>query len=271
MKRSFLIVSVSVAFLFNQVIGQGLCMKNISDFSFLKGGLNPRSVASADFNNDGKQDIVTANYSSSNISVLLGNGTAGFGAATNITTIPGNNPIWVITADFNNETKPDMAASLSKIVAADFNLDGKMDIVAADYYSGAWITFGNGNGTFTGQTQLAPGNGAISVEIGDINNDFNTDIVTISSASTNNVAILTGIGNGTFNAVSNLTIGGQPKSVAIADVDNDGNKDLVFTANGSNSISVLINGGSGTFGIANSYPCGNSPVYAVVVDVKTEI
>ena len=299
MKRSFLIVSVSVAFLFNQVIGQGLCMKNISDFSFLKGGLNPRSVASADFNNDGKQDIVTANYSSSNISVLLGNGTAGFGAATNITTIPGNNPIWVITADFNNDTKPDiavshfsngyisvllgngngtfaapvnfsMAASLSKIVAADFNLDGKMDIVAADYYSGAWITFGNGNGTFTGQTQLAPGNGAISVEIGDINNDFNTDIVTISSASTNNVAILTGIGNGTFNAVSNLTIGGQPKSVAIADVDNDGNKDLVFTANGSNSISVLINGGSGTFGIANSYPCGNSPVYAVVVDVNAD-
>src|ERR1700757_359552 len=299
MKKSFLTASALIICLCNQAIGQGLCMKNISDFSFLNGGLNPRAVASADFNNDGKQDIVTANYSSSNISVLLGNGTAGFGAATNITTIAGNNPIWVTTADFNNDTKPDIAVShfsggyisillgngngtfgapinfsiagtLSKIVAADFNADGKTDLVVADYYSGAWITFGNGNGTFTGQTQLSPGNGAISVEIGDINNDFNTDIVTISSSTSNNVAILTGVGNGTFNAATNLTVGGSPKSIAIADLDNDGNRDLAFTANASNSISILINNGGGTFGIANSYPCGSSPLYAVIVDINAD-
>lgn len=299
MKKSFLSVTIIAICLCNQLVGQGLCLKNISDFSFLNGGLNPRAVASADFNNDGKQDIVTANASSSSISILLGNGTTGFGTASNITTIAGNNPIWVTTADFNNDSKPDLAvshftngfisillgngngtfaapinftlgASLSKIVAADFNADGKIDIVGADYYSGAWIAFGNGNGTFATQTQLAPGNGAVSLEIGDINNDFHTDIITVNSNSSNNVAILTGVGDGTFNAVSNLTVGGQPKSVAIADLDNDGNKDLVFTANATNSIAVLINNGGGTFGLANSYACDYAPTYAIILDVNAD-
>jgi hypothetical protein len=43
-------------------------------------GTNPYSVAIADFNGDGKQDLATANYGSSNVSVLLGTGKGSFGA-----------------------------------------------------------------------------------------------------------------------------------------------------------------------------------------------
>src|SRR4051812_10071497 len=46
-------------------------------------GIQPQTVAVGDFNRDGNPDFATANSGSANVSVLLGNGTGGFGAATN--------------------------------------------------------------------------------------------------------------------------------------------------------------------------------------------
>lgn len=47
----------------------------------LGAGIRPFSIAVGDFNGDGKQDFV--NYSSNNLSVLLGNGSGSFGVAAN--------------------------------------------------------------------------------------------------------------------------------------------------------------------------------------------
>ena len=46
-------------------------------------GGSPQSVAVGDFNGDGKQDLAVANFNSSNVSILLGNGAGSFGSATN--------------------------------------------------------------------------------------------------------------------------------------------------------------------------------------------
>ena len=43
----------------------------------------PTSVAVGDFNGDGKLDLAVANYGSSNVSILLGNGDGTFKAAVN--------------------------------------------------------------------------------------------------------------------------------------------------------------------------------------------
>src|SRR5277367_5752372 len=51
-------------------------------------GNNPVSVASADFNGDGKQDIVTENANGT-ISVLLGNGNGTFQSPLVMTVFPG--------------------------------------------------------------------------------------------------------------------------------------------------------------------------------------
>ncbi|MDZ8235707.1 MAG: hypothetical protein RMZ69_00785, partial [Nostoc sp. ChiQUE01a] len=45
-------------------------------------GSDARSVTVGDFNKDGNSDLAVANYSLDKVSVLLGNGSGGFGAAT---------------------------------------------------------------------------------------------------------------------------------------------------------------------------------------------
>ena len=46
-------------------------------------GSAPRSVAVGDFDGDTDLDLAVANFFSNNVSILLGNGTGGFGTATN--------------------------------------------------------------------------------------------------------------------------------------------------------------------------------------------
>jgi hypothetical protein len=71
-------------------------------------GTNPSSVSSADFNGDGKADIVTANMGG-NISILLGTGTGIFPAPVNYGTSSG--PRSIITADFNGDGKTDIVTA----------------------------------------------------------------------------------------------------------------------------------------------------------------
>ena len=72
-------------------------------------GTNPSSVAVADFNNDGNQDIATANGGSDTVSIRLGDGLGGFSGTTNVSV--GSLPVSVAVGDFNNDGKPDIAAA----------------------------------------------------------------------------------------------------------------------------------------------------------------
>ena len=64
-------------------------------------------MAVADIDGDGKQDLVVANFSINNVSVLFGNGTGSFGAATNYPT--GTGPHFIAVGDFNGDGKSDLA------------------------------------------------------------------------------------------------------------------------------------------------------------------
>jgi hypothetical protein len=99
-------------------------------------GSNPSWVTSADFNGDGKKDLAAANYSSSNVSILLGNGDGTFRAPVNYAV--GGGP--------------------SAAAAGDFNGDGRMDLVTANIVSNdVSILLGNGDGTFHAAAIILPG------------------------------------------------------------------------------------------------------------------
>ena len=62
-----------------------------------------------DFNNDAKPDLVTANTTSNNVSVLLGNGDGLFQSAINFPA--GVRPQVVAVGDFNGDAQPDLAVA----------------------------------------------------------------------------------------------------------------------------------------------------------------
>src|SRR5689334_17223757 len=69
--------------------------------------VNPTSIASGDFNNDGILDIVVGDYTNSAIDVLLGDGKGGFIPLPPIRSISSAGPI--VTADFNGDGITDFA------------------------------------------------------------------------------------------------------------------------------------------------------------------
>src|ERR1700680_2977074 len=90
-------------------------------------GSNPRSVAVADVNIDGKLDLIVANSVSNTVGVLLGNGNGTFQTQQTFT---------VGTTPFS-------------VAVADVNADGKLDLITANNGgNNVTVLLGNGNGTF---------------------------------------------------------------------------------------------------------------------------
>jgi len=70
-------------------------------------GSIPETIAVADFDGDGKPDLVTANAGSNTISVLLGQGHGVFGKA--LTFSAGKDPLCAVVGNFNGDKIPDLA------------------------------------------------------------------------------------------------------------------------------------------------------------------
>ena len=95
-------------------------------------GNDPLAAVTADLNHDGHTDIITTNYYSNDISVLLGNGDGTFQAARSFPA--GERPTALAVADFNGDGRLDVAVADS----GDGNGNGQ----------GVSILMGNGDGTF---------------------------------------------------------------------------------------------------------------------------
>ncbi len=113
-------------------------------------GTNPRSVISGDFNGDGKADLAVSNYSSNNVSILIGNGAGSFAAAVNFAV--GTNPRSVISGDFNGDGKADLAVanvSSNNVSILIGNGAGNFGAAVTCYYvEGTTFYLGFRDGTF---------------------------------------------------------------------------------------------------------------------------
>lgn len=195
----------------------------------------PNSVATGDFNGDGNADYAVANYSSSNISIRLGNGAGSFGANTN----------------FSSTGTP------YAVHSADLNGDNKIDLAIADYQGNVSIALGVGNGTFNAAVGYPAGNIGYAINSGDVNADGKPDLVVASY--NDSISILLGNGSGGFGAPVNFETGHFPSSIEIADFNNDGKKDVAVLGNGSSDVSIHIGDGAGGFAARTIFSVGNSP------------
>ncbi len=72
-------------------------------------GIKPTSLATGDFNGDGKLDLAVANYgSSNNVTILLGDGTGAF-TAESVSPSVGFNATEIVVSDFNGDGRADLA------------------------------------------------------------------------------------------------------------------------------------------------------------------
>jgi VCBS repeat-containing protein len=149
-----------------------------------------------------------------------------------------------------------------KVVSADFNKDGKLDIASTDLNNGeVAIRLGNGNGTFQPPLRFSVGDGPLDLAIDDFDKDGNADLVTanLGGAFVNGgLTVLFGRRDGTFLVVPLSVPPGSPGSVrnysvATADFNGDGLSDIVTDG------SVLLNHGARLFEepIDSVWPRGN--------------
>ncbi|MEW6278092.1 MAG: FG-GAP-like repeat-containing protein, partial [Candidatus Eremiobacterota bacterium] len=212
------------------------------------GGFTPDALARGDFNGDGRLDVVTANFNSSNVSVLLGDGAGGLAPATGSPFATGS-------------------GGVRGVAVADFNGDGRIDAATVNATGTVSVLLGDGAGGLApaaGSPFFAVGAQCVSIAVGDLNGDSRPDVATSNvngSNTVNSVSVLLGDGTGALApaAGSPIAVGGiRPVAVATADFNGDGRTDLVTANQNSRDASVLLGDGMGGFTV-NRTPAGDSP------------
>ena len=186
----------------------------------------PEWVAVSDFNLDSNADLAVANGGSSNVTILLGNGSGHF-------TQPAGSPV--------------AAGGVPRSLAVgDFNIDGRPDLAVANFFSdNVTILLGNATGQFS-QPAGSPVSAATSpnsLVIGDFNLDGRPDLA-VANHNSANVTILLGNGLGNFTEPTGSPVdaGQASTSVAMGDFNLDGSPDLaVANRIPAGAVTLLLN------------------------------
>jgi len=204
-------------------------------------GASPRGVASGDLNGDGKPDLVLANSSSHDVSVLLGNGNGSYQPPQVYATGPYDpffgNSIFVSAialGDFNNDGVPDIAVTVSSFSE-----------------QGGWVSvlLGNGDGTFQPGVKYTynSASDARSLVVGDFNGDGHPDVAVLdlNPSGSGSVHMLLNRGDGTFMEAPASRLSDITGSFVAADFNGDGKLDLAIYY--PTQVQILLGRGDGTF------------------------
>jgi hypothetical protein len=156
------------------------------------------------------------------VSIYLNNGAGGFGPPSNVS---------IGDSAATNQANP------IGMAAGDFNLDGKPDLVVANYnQNNVSVLLGLGNGNFQAPLNMQADANPHGVAIGDFNGDGKPDFV-VPNYNSSDVSVFYGYGDGTFHPRVNSrtgTVVTAPTGVTTADLNGDNKSDFVISDDGGN-------------------------------------
>ena len=218
-------------------------------------------VGVADFNLDGKPDLVLTNNGGDTgdgqIRVLLGDGDGHFRPAVEIIT-PARHP-----------TEP---------LPADLNRDGAVDLIVAyeDLHGVVWK--GNGSGFFTENTKFDGGIWQYAFAAADFDGDGKPDVaagcLVPQQAQEPGLRILLGNGDNTLRPGRAYLVDAPIADLAVADLDGNGTKDLVTVGTalldfgGYESLNAWVGSGDGSFGPPVALPALNGSAHLALGDLN---
>lgn len=183
---------------------------------------------------------------------------AGYGAQSSIAIQFGQELERTVGAsDFSSGTYS-APASAWDLVMADVNEDGDLDLISTSMAAGgAFVSLGNGDGSFASSVSYAMGTQTYGVTVSDFDGDGHLDIAAVDDIG-QTLYIAKGNGDGTFGAAISYASNANPRNMLSVDVDGDGDLDIVVANRiaASGAATVFLSNGNGTFAEGVSYHAG---------------
>jgi FG-GAP-like repeat len=200
-------------------------------------GSNAVAVATGDFTGNGNLGVAVLNQASDSVTILPGNGDGTFQQPLSVALPQGSRATSIVTADFNN--------------------DGRADLAVADPFIGeVSILLGNGDGTFQSSTIAVPG-GPYAIAAGDFTGNGLVDLA-VADQYSSSVTILLGKGDGTFTVGQTIALVNPADptnpdpyfaldAIVAGNFTNSGHLDLAVAEPFIDAVTVLVGAGNGTF------------------------
>jgi hypothetical protein len=209
------------------------------------------TIAAADVNGDGIADVVLGIPTQGGFAIFLGKGDG--------------------SVSFKGAVGGSVGAvSLSQVVVADINGDGKPDALASSFYqSRVLVALGNGDGSFINSYLISLAQSAQGLAIGDLNGDRKPDLA-VALLQTSRVALLRGKGDGQFETPTQIGIGTSPLGIAVGDLSGDAIPDLVIAESAGSKLDLLFGKGDGSFGAVTAVDTTAEPHYVALGDLNRD-
>ncbi|MFV2069407.1 MAG: FG-GAP repeat domain-containing protein, partial [Pirellulales bacterium] len=244
---------------------------------------DPRVVSAGRFstNNDADLDLFASLALDNRWEVHANDGSGSFSPNINATTAFVDFARDSIVADFDGDTRDDVAVVYANtdnveiefggptglgsgttpfqrvdvgdipagIAVADFDGNGQMDFVTANKNSlDVTVVLNQGGAIFDAGVAYSAGLSPVHVATGDFNRDGSPDIA-VANRDGNTVSLVMNRGNGTFAAPIPFGVGTGPETVGVADINGDGVDDLLVVNKTARTLSALVNAGNQTVNV----------------------